>query len=134
MNVKRIDHIGVVVEALDSAERLLADGFGLRVEREVQREDLHAKFLGRGDATIELISVADPEQRSARLRGERARIEHIAFEVDDLERAIAALGALGMEPAGPPRESAGALTVFTKPETSGGLMFQFVQRTAASPS
>jgi hypothetical protein len=55
-------------------------------------------------------------------------LEHIAFDVGDLEVALGALGALGVEPNAPPRRLPDRSLIWTEPATSGGIMFQFVQR------
>jgi methylmalonyl-CoA/ethylmalonyl-CoA epimerase len=127
VELRRIDHVGVIVDDLDDAARLLGEGFGLERTSFLDRDDLRLAFFRCGDVSIELIEPLEPELRRRRLgEGARARIEHIAFEVADLERALAALGALGVEPNAPPLRS-GARTMFwTDPATSDGMMFQFV--------
>jgi methylmalonyl-CoA/ethylmalonyl-CoA epimerase len=127
VDVGRIDHVGVIVDDLDDASRLLGEGFGLERTSSVERDDLRLAFFRCGDVSIEVIEPLDPELRRERLGdGAEARIEHIAFEVSDLERALAALGALGIQPNAPPLRS-GARTMFwTEPATSDGIMFQFV--------
>jgi methylmalonyl-CoA/ethylmalonyl-CoA epimerase len=127
VELRRIDHVGVIVDDLDDAARLLGEGFGLERTSVVDRDDLRLAFFRCGDVSIEVIEPLEPELRRRRLgEGARARIEHIAFEVADLERALAALGALGVEPNAPPLRS-GARTMFwTDPATSDGMMFQFV--------
>jgi methylmalonyl-CoA/ethylmalonyl-CoA epimerase len=73
--------------------------------------------------------VRDPDARHARLgEGVEARIEHIAIEVENLGETLKLLAALGIETTGPPREGAGALSVWTQAATSGGIGFQFLQR------
>ena len=127
VELRRIDHVGVIVDDLDDAARLLGEGFGLERTSVVDRDDLRLAFFRCGDVSIEVIEPLEPELRRRRLGdGARARIEHIAFEVADLERALAALGALGVEPNAPPLRS-GARTMFwTDPATSDGMIFQFV--------
>ena len=127
VDVSRIDHIGVIVDDLDDAARLLGEGFGLERTTTAERDDLRLAFYKCGDVSIEVIEILDPELRRARLGEDaRARIEHIAFEVPDIERALAALAALGIEPNAPPLRS-GARTMFwTDPATSDDVMFQFV--------
>ena len=57
-----------------------------------------------------------------------ARIEHIAVEVDDLAAAAAALRAKGVEFTTPqPLGAAGMSFYFTRPETTDGVMYQFIQ-------
>jgi catechol 2,3-dioxygenase-like lactoylglutathione lyase family enzyme len=130
VKAKRIDHVGVVVNDLDAATQLLHEVFGVVPDRSIEREDLKARFFAIGDGSIELLDVREPEARRARLGDEsvKARIEHIAIEVEDLDQTLKLLTALGIETTGPPREGAGALSVWTQAPTSGGIGFQFLQR------
>jgi hypothetical protein len=86
-------------------------------------------FFRCGDAEIELIEPVDAEHRRERLGGNiRARVEHIAIEVDDLANAIQALEGMGVRATtDEPIEVGGRLNVFTRPETSGDMMHQFLQ-------
>jgi methylmalonyl-CoA/ethylmalonyl-CoA epimerase len=128
MDLRRLDHVGVIVEDLEAAKRLLGD-LGLELTETLETGDLTAAFFKCGDASVEVIEVHDEAQRRKRLGdGNRARIEHIAFDVGDLEAALGALGALGVEPNAPPRRLPDRSMIWTEPETSGGIMFQFVQR------
>jgi methylmalonyl-CoA/ethylmalonyl-CoA epimerase len=129
MNIKRLDHVGVIVASLDRARSLVEDGLGLEPIRHVQRDELMATFFRCGSADVELIEVTDPEMRRERLGdGREARVEHIAFEVDNLEETLAALERLGIRTTGPPQTSAAYTTVWTEAATSGGVMYQFLQR------
>jgi methylmalonyl-CoA/ethylmalonyl-CoA epimerase len=127
VDVGRIDHIGVIVDDLADAERLLGEGFGLERTTTAERDDLKLAFFKCGDVSIEVIEMLDPDLRRERLgEGARARIEHIAFEVPDLERALTALAALGIEPNAPPLRSGTRTMIWTDPATSDDIMFQFV--------
>jgi methylmalonyl-CoA/ethylmalonyl-CoA epimerase len=127
VDVGRIDHIGVIVDDLDDAGRLLGEGFGLERTTTAERDDLRLAFYRCGDVSIEVIEMLDPDLRRERLGdGARARIEHIAFEVPDLEQALTALAALGIEPNAPPLRSGGRTMIWTDPATSDDIMFQFV--------
>lgn len=124
----RIDHIGIVVSDLESARASLGTTLGLTVSREVAvpgRSD-HAVFYRCGDVDIELIEVLEPTERARRLDGAAARIEHIAFQVPDLDAAIAQLGQAGVETTAPVT-LAGRLNTWTVPASSGGVMYQLVQ-------
>ena len=129
LGVKRLDHVGVVVEDIEAASQLLTEQFGLAPERAHDRADLRVAFFAAGGgARVELIEPVDPEIRAQRLGDEKARIEHLAFEVDDLDATLEALAALGFETTAPPRESHGNRNVWTVAATSGGIVFQFQQR------
>jgi hypothetical protein len=65
----------------------------------------------------------------------RARIEHIAVEIDDLGVAMARLATLGVRTTAPePRRVGNTLNVWTVEETTGGISYQLIERTSAAGS
>ncbi len=128
MKLKRFDHVGVVVEDFEAARALFGTSLGMEAQETITRDDVNTAFYASGDARVELIHVVDPAERRRRLAGEPARIEHLAFEVDDLDETLGALVALGIEIAGPPREGPAFRTAFTVAASSGGLRMQFSER------
>ena len=127
--LKRIDHVGVIVDDLADAERLLGEGFGMTRTRGVELPNrLKAAFYRCGEVEIEVIEVTDPSERAQRLGGEQAKVEHIAVEVDDLATALKALEALGVRPNAQPAKVGPNTSVWTIPETSDGYQFQFFER------
>jgi methylmalonyl-CoA/ethylmalonyl-CoA epimerase len=127
MEMRRLDHVGVIVDDLEEAAELLV-ALGLEPGEQIESEGLRVAFFTAGNAMVEIIEPVDPDVRGKRLGDARARIEHIAFEVGDLDQALGALGALGVEPNAPPRRLPDRSMFWTDPETSDGIMFQFVQR------
>jgi methylmalonyl-CoA/ethylmalonyl-CoA epimerase len=126
--IERFDHVGVIVDDLDEAARLLV-ALGLEPGETIDREDLRVAFFKCGDASIEIIEPLDAGLRRQRLgEGNRAQIEHIAFEVGDLDAALEALGALGVRADAPPLRLPDRSMFWTEPETSDGIKLQFVQR------
>lgn len=124
----RIHHVGVVFDDLDQAVALLRDVLGLQEGDHVDRDDLRAVFLAGGSIEIEAIEILDPEQRAARLGdGASARIDHIAIEVSDLDRARETLDKSGVRPRGPTVQAERYRTFWTVPETSHGVSYQFVE-------
>ncbi|MEU4846751.1 VOC family protein [Streptomyces gilvosporeus] len=135
--LKRIDHIGVIVDDLFRAKKFLESlGMTLHLEREIPERQVKAAFYDVGDgARIELIEPTSPEARERRLgQGNKARIEHIAVETDDdIDTVIAAVRGLGVDFVAPqPVAIDGNLNAFTRPHTSEGIQFQFVERGAAT--
>ena len=132
MRLERIDHVGVIVSDLATARRLLEEGFGLQCSREVHKAELDAAFFKVGNADIELIEILDPEMRSRRLgAGRVANVEHIAIEVDDLEGLLGLLARLEIKTTGPPESSKANTSVWTEAGTSGGVVYQFLERPKA---
>ena len=129
MKIKRIDHVGVIVASLERAQSLIGGAFGLEATRQVKRDDLMSTFYQCGGADLEMIEVTDPAMREKRLgEGNEARVEHIAFEVESLDDALIALAHLGIETTGPPQQSPAFTSVWTDPATSGGVVYQFLER------
>jgi hypothetical protein len=75
--------------------------------------------------------VRDPVTAAERLgAGEPARIEHIAFEVDDLHEVRDLLESRGVEVSWPPFPSGSAMMIWTTAATSGGVQYQFLVQPA----
>ena len=130
--LKRIDHVGVIVDDLAEAEKFLGEGLGMKKHREIQIPGrLNAAFYTCGEVQIEVIEVTDPREREGRLGSDKARMEHIAIEVDDLGRALEALKGLGVKGTTPEPVRIGAnLNLWSDPETTDGYQFQFFQKNA----
>jgi 4-hydroxyphenylpyruvate dioxygenase-like putative hemolysin len=126
--IDRIDHIGIVVADF-AAHVAQLEALGLDLRRDGADHQAHVRHYLSGDVTIELIDVLDEHARSARLKdGEQARIEHIAFEVESLDDVRATLEARGVEVSWPPYPSASGAMIWTTPETSLGVQYQFFVR------
>jgi methylmalonyl-CoA/ethylmalonyl-CoA epimerase len=128
----RVDHIGIVVADLQEAGRWLGETFGLPLNRTLEFPDrgIRAAFYRCGDVDIEVIEITDPEARRQRLgEGERARIEHIAVEVGNLEAALVPLAALGVRTTTPePRRIGDSLHMWTVADSTGGVSYQLIER------
>ena len=128
MELKRIDHVGIVVASLDEHVGQL-EALGLMLARTNENPESFALYYACGETSVELIDVRDPDARRRRLpTTEQARIEHIAFEVDDLTEVRWVLEARGIEVTWPPFPSGTAQMIWTNAETSGGVQYQFLVR------
>lgn len=106
---------------------MLTNTLGLEPGSHIQRDGLEALFFSCGNASIEVIEISDPVARQTRLGDAPARIEHIAFEVDDLRKVLDALAKLGVQLKGPPALAGARRTAFTDAVTTDGVMYQFVE-------
>jgi catechol 2,3-dioxygenase-like lactoylglutathione lyase family enzyme len=127
--LKRIDHVGVIVDSLEEAKRFLSS-LGMEFDRDLELPDrLRASFYRCGEVQVEVIEITEPIERMQRLGGDRARVEHIALEVDDLAATLQAFGALGVEVStAQPVEVGNTLNLWTVPETCDGVMYQLIQK------
>ncbi len=135
--ISRLNHIGVVVDDIEAGKRFLQDVMGLELvlERDVPARRRNTAYFAAGEVEIELIEDHDPDAKARVLRGEKAVIEHIALDVDDLPATIDALEAKGV------RIRDGGITrvgtrdnAWTDPATSGGVMYQLSAEAVEGPS
>ncbi len=127
--LKRLDHVGIVVDDLSDAKRLLGQTLGLRLVRELEvpARMRRVAFFQCGDAEIEVIEDLNAEAKARALDGANARIEHVAVEVDGVDSVLTALESLGVK-----ADSRGILRVgsrlnaWTDPSTTDGIMFQLL--------
>lgn len=92
MKLNKVHHIAIICSDYRKSLDFYVNTLGLRViaenyrpERESYKTDL---ALG-GDYIIELFSFPDPPKRPT--RPEAAGLRHLAFEVDDIDTAVAEL-------------------------------------------
>lgn len=128
--LKRIDHVGIVVDDIDQARTFL-DVLGLRRVRDLNIPGrLTASFYACGGIDIEVIEISEPEERSKRLRSETARIEHIAIEVDSILAAAQRLQELGVKTqTTSPVQLDKGLNYWTVADTSDGVIYQLIEPT-----
>jgi catechol 2,3-dioxygenase-like lactoylglutathione lyase family enzyme len=127
VRLRRIDHIGVVVADLAAHSEQL-EAMGLTLGRSSESEQSLARYYPCGDASVELIEARGAGSREQRLGADHARIEHIAFEVDDLTEVRDLLRARGVEVTWPPYRSGPNVMIWTEAATSGGVQYQFLVR------
>jgi methylmalonyl-CoA/ethylmalonyl-CoA epimerase len=129
-----IDHVGVLVPDLEQAKRLYLEELGFVLEREASMDDLglEAAFLrpGGGGPMVELVQLTVEGKRVPVIANTALGLDHVAIGVADIEATIAALADAGVETTTGVLELGGRRTVFTRPETSGGVVYQFLQASA----
>lgn len=136
------DHVAVVVDDLDTARTFARDVLGLGAPTSEVRVDdfgLTAAFFSLGLGRLELVQFDEPGDR---LPADRpGRLDHVAFEVGDLEAEAGRLAAEGVrfqEPVRPtevatPVSMRGRRHLWTVPSTSGGWMLQLTESETPHP-
>ena len=132
MGKARLAHLGVIVHRLDAAEPFYARlGLSPARRESLDREHVRVTFLRVADAEIELLEPAGQEGPLNRfLATHGGGIHHIAFEVDDIERALAIALASGMRAIDQaPRPGAhGTRVAFLHPGSAHGILLELVER------
>jgi methylmalonyl-CoA epimerase len=98
--IKRLDHICIAVRDTAQALRYYRDVLGLEVafSEDLPEEGVRATFLRAGDTLIELAEPLREDCAMARFIARRGEgIQHVCFEVDDLEAGLAELERRGAD-------------------------------------
>jgi len=128
----QIDHVGVAVEDLDAAIALHEQTYGLAfAHREVVEEQgVEAVLLDVGASHVELLRPLQPDTAVGRFLATRGPgLHHVAYRVDDIEAALDALRAQGLQLIDEtPRAGIRASRVaFVHPRSTGGVLTEIVQ-------
>lgn len=100
--MSNINHVAAVIRDLDSAVRVLSEGFGFAVEPTVEIRELGIRvaFLQAKNTRIELIQPVSTGPYTEFLEKGQLGFNHIAIEVDGISLAIERLKRIGVEPTG----------------------------------
>jgi methylmalonyl-CoA/ethylmalonyl-CoA epimerase len=132
MAIKRIDHIAVVVNNLDTALGVYRDALGLTLAnvQTIPEQDVKIGFLPSGDSEIELLEPINPESGIAHYLAKRGEgMHHICLEVDDIEATLADLKAKGAQLIDQtPRRGAYGKVAFIHPKGAHGVLIELLER------
>jgi methylmalonyl-CoA/ethylmalonyl-CoA epimerase len=96
----KIEHIGIAVKDLESANRMFAalSEIGLLKIEKVESEGVSVSFFKVGETKIEFLQSTDPEGPIAKFIEKNGEgIHHIAFEVGNIDTEIKRLTEAGFE-------------------------------------
>lgn len=97
MRLNKIHHIAIIASNYEVSKKFYTEILGLQVIREVYRKerDSYKLDLKLGDSKIELFSFPNAPVRPS--YPEARGLRHLAFEVDNIDEAIAELNLHGIE-------------------------------------
>ena len=128
----KLDHVAIAVADLEAA---ISDyeALGLTPERveNVPTQKANVAFLDVGGAHIELVAPTDPSSAVARSLEKRGEgLHHICLEVPDIELALAALAAKGVQLVNeaPVPGAGGSRVAFIHPKSMRGVLVELVQK------
>lgn len=130
--LNRIDHIGIAVNSLEETIPFYRESLGMvfRGTEEVVEQKVKVAFLQIGESKVELLEPTSSDSPVAKfLEKNGPGIHHIAYEVDDIEVAIAKLETDGVKMIDrTPRSGAhGARIAFIHPKSSKGVLTELCQ-------
>jgi methylmalonyl-CoA/ethylmalonyl-CoA epimerase len=130
--LSKINHIGIAVKSLDESLPFYRDilGMALAGVEEVVEQKVRVAMLLVGESKIELLEPTSDESPVAKfLEKNGPGIHHLAYEVEDIEVAIAGLMAKGTRMIDEkPRDGAhGTRIAFVHPKGSNGVLTELCQ-------
>lgn len=130
--LEKINHIGIAVQSLADAIPFYRDNLGMAFmgTEEVAEQKVTVAFFQIGASKIELLEPTAADSPVAKfIEKNGPGIHHIAYEVEDIEAAMAKLTADGarMIDAVPRNGAHGARIAFIHPKTSRGVLTELCQ-------
>ena len=132
MAVKRIDHIAVVVDNIETSLAFWRDALGMDMTRleEVKEQESIVAFLPTGGSEVELVKPTTDTSGVAKYLAKRGPgMHHICLEVDNLEEMLADMKARGVKLINetPTIGAGGKKIAFIHPSSANGVLVELYQ-------
>ena len=136
--IKRIDHIAIVVDDIQTALGFWQEALGLKLAQveEVAEQKAVVAFLPTGESEVELVKPTTDDSGVARFLEKRGPgMHHICFEVDGLQTILDELKVNGVRLINetPVIGAGGNRIAFIHPESTQGVLVELYEK-GASPS
>jgi methylmalonyl-CoA/ethylmalonyl-CoA epimerase len=130
--LEKIHHLGYAVESVEAASRFYKVSFGAEPTGPeiVKEQGIVATMFRVGDSMIELMQPTHPDSPVGRFLAKRGEgFHHVAFQVEDIEAALAALNDSGVELVDeePKPGAGGTRTAFIHPKEAFGVLTELVE-------
>jgi methylmalonyl-CoA/ethylmalonyl-CoA epimerase len=131
--VKKINHVAVVVADIDQALSFWRDALGLQLDHleDVPSQKAVVAFLPVGDSEVELVKPTSEDSGLAKFLSERGGgMHHLCFEVDDIAAKIDELKTKGVRLINEtPQVLPGRKMAFVHPKSTGGVLVELYEVT-----
>ncbi|NLX18251.1 MAG: methylmalonyl-CoA epimerase [Desulfobulbus sp.] len=135
MKILKIDHLGIAVKSLEEGNKFWSDVLGLKLHgtETVEEQKVTTAFYPVGESEVELLVSTSPDGPVAKFiekSGGRGGFQHVAFQVENIEEALAELKEKGVALIDEtPRIGAGNCKIaFIHPKATGGVLVELSQR------
>ena len=131
--VVKLDHIGIAVSNMEESLKLYTEILGMKLHgtETVEEQKVKVAFLPVGDTEVELLeSTADDGPVAKFIESKGHGIQHLAFKVDDIEKALEMLKEKGIRliDEKPRYGAGGAKIAFLHPKATNGVLIELCQR------
>ena len=129
--IKKINHVAIVVEDIDSALNFWRDQLGLELDHieDVPSQGSKVAFMPIGDSEVELVQPTNPESGLAKYLEKRGEgLHHLCIEVDDIEAMLSILKEKGVRLINEtPVDLPGRRMAFVHPKAVNGVLIELYQ-------
>lgn len=131
--IKRIHHVAVVVDDIESSVKFWQDIMGLKLDHveNVPSQKSEVAFFPVGQTEIELVKPTSDDSGVAKFLKDRgAGMHHLCVEVDNIEEMMAELKAKGVRLLSEaPQVLEGRKMAFIHPKSANGVLVELYQIT-----
>ena len=128
--IKKIKHIGVAVDDLQTARNFFQETFDLSVSDQENFGELLFSFIPMEGTNLELLQSTEADGQIAKFIQKRGQgVHHIALEVDDIQAELDRLKAKGLKLINerPYRNAHQDLVAFIHPKSTFGVLIELIQ-------
>ena len=141
MKILKIDHLGIAVNSLEEGSKFWSDVLGLKLHgsETVEEQKVTTAFFPVGQSEVELLVSTSPDGPIAKFiekNGGNGGFQHVAFQVENIEEALAELQEKGVALIDKtPRMGAGNCKIaFLHPKATGGVLIELCERNVQTKS
>lgn len=132
MDIKKIDHIAIVVPDIQEALAFWREALGLKLSHteEVASQETLVAFLPSGGTEVELVEPTTETSGMARYMDKRGPgMHHICFQVEGIEQILERLKAKGIQLINeePTIGAEGKKIAFIHPKSTGGVLVELYE-------
>ncbi|MDY6847182.1 MAG: methylmalonyl-CoA epimerase [Chloroflexota bacterium] len=129
--IKKINHIAIVVENIEDALSFWQDQLGLKLDHieDVPSQASKVAFLPIGDGEVELVEPTDPDSGLSKYLEKRGEgMHHLCFQVDDIEGMLDLLREKGVRLINKtPVDLPGRRMAFIHPKAANGVLIELYE-------
>jgi methylmalonyl-CoA/ethylmalonyl-CoA epimerase len=130
-SIKKINHVAIVVEDIDSALDFWQDVMGLELDHieDVPSQASKVAFIPVGDSEVELVQPTDPDSGLGKYLEKRGEgLHHLCLEVKDIEGMLSVLKEKGARLINEtPIELPGRKMAFVHPKAANGVLVELYE-------
>ena len=130
-NIKKINHIAIVVENIEDALGFWQDQLGLKLDHveDVPSQASKVAFLPVGEGEVELVQPTDMNSGLGRYLEKRGEgMHHLCIEVEDIDSMLKDLKAKGVRLIDEePHDLPGRRMAFIHPKASNGVLVELYE-------